>query len=296
MGSWPKNKYYDFKKQIVLSENDGCALEEWSTNYQHFSFAHHPQGFPVFLPPDKLDVSDEYASGDPYTVAENINSDFHKVRIELTLSLVGEALQHNGTPIARILDVGCGEGHITARIKERFPLADVSGFDYSVLAICKATKDGGGIDFCVANAYVPPYCNDYFDVIVCNNIWEHVPDPLHLVFSLKRILKLGGFLIISTPSRYRIENLGRALIGRPCVLAPHHVTEYSVGQVIEQLNFSKFRVLKVVSKPIRTRSGSVKRFILYQIISHPMRLWCKLVGSRHVLESTVFYLSKMVEK
>ena len=136
----------------------------------------------------------------------------------------------------KILDIGCGEGHITAEIQKNFLGAEVSGLDYSISAISYAVEKFPGIDFCVADAYNPLYCDNYFDAVVCNNLWEHIPDPLALLKGMNRILKDGGYIILSTPSRYRFPNLLNVLRGKPPVfMSTHHVTEYSVGQVIEQL-------------------------------------------------------------
>jgi len=37
------------------------------------------------------------------------------------------------------------------------------------------------IDFAVGDAYESPYAKGFFDVVVCNNLWDHVPDPLFLL-------------------------------------------------------------------------------------------------------------------
>jgi len=72
-------------------------------------------------------------------------------------------------------------------------------------------------------------------------------------------------------------------------MSEYHVTEYTVGQVIEQLRFGGFEVIKVFSKPIR---DNYLQFILVKILSPILAL----IGSHHQLESTVFYLAGRVEK
>jgi len=88
-------------------------------------------------------------------------------------------------------------------------------------------------------------------LFVCNNLWEHVADPLNLLSEISRITKARGKLCISTPSRYRLHNLVAALRGRPIeFMSEHHVTEYTVGQVKEQLAFGGYKLLKCYSEPI----------------------------------------------
>jgi hypothetical protein len=104
---------------------------------------------------------------------------------------------------------------------------------------------------------------------------------------MKRVLKPGGLLIISTPSRYRFSNLIKASAGQEIAfMSEHHVTEYTIGQVKEQLRWEGFEVERVYSPPI-----SASNFI-FTMIKAMMRAFLKLIGSHHVLESTVFYSAK----
>jgi SAM-dependent methyltransferase len=153
----PEYKYYDYTNNRPLDlESDGCDLVQWDHLYGDYRFARHPKGFCIFLPPDKLHASDEYADSDPYTVEQNIGSEFHKRRIELTVDLVREAvcLQQN-TP--QILDLGCGQGHITEKIRQALSGIKVTGLDYSVSAIEYAHEHFPEIDFSVGDAYESPY-------------------------------------------------------------------------------------------------------------------------------------------
>ena len=164
----------------------------------------------------------------------------------------------------RILDVGCGEGHITAAIQTQFPQAEITAFDASLSAISRASQSYPDLVFEVANAYEPPYRPDYFDCVVCNNIWEHVPDPLFLLERVSRTLRPDGYLIVSTPSRYNLNNLLRVLVGKPVALAScHHVTEYSVGQVIEQMRWGGFEVERMAGNLVLPANRGMKAFIKF---------------------------------
>ncbi|MGD8484186.1 MAG: class I SAM-dependent methyltransferase [Thioalkalispiraceae bacterium] len=284
-----KHKYYDFTNNRPINLNsDGCALAEWRQRPKGCHFAKHPRGFKVFLPPDKIEACDEYAESDPYTVEQNLDGSFHSRRVELTVDLIRDAVGSlQDTP--RILDLGCGQGHITEKIRQSLDRAEITGLDYSVSAIEYAHEHFPEIDFAVGDAYNNPYSPGYFDVVICNNLWEHVPDPLHLLSRIKRTIKPGGYLIISTPSRYRIGNLIRVLRGKPVTfMSKHHVTEYTVGQVKEQLGYGGFEVKEVKTKPIPAWSikMSIARSIFSRLIS--------MLDSHHQLESTVFYLAKEV--
>lgn len=278
-------KYYSDKKQAIIDlTKESCDLETWNKNYNNEYFCcKHPNGFYVFLNQNLIEVSDEYNGGDPYTVIENLRSDFHQRRLNCTLKLIRNLNTNQGL---KLLDLGCGQGHFTDKIKKEFINFDVYGLDYSISAIYYANSNFKDIDFIVADAYHPPYTDEYFDVIVCNNIWEHVPDPLNLLRAVSRILKPNGLLIISTPSRYRLRNLLRLFLGKEIsFMSNHHVTEYTVGQIIEQLKYGGYKVSEIYSPEIKE-----KRLIL-RIIKNMFFYVIKLMKSNHVLEETVFYSS-----
>ena len=128
--------------------------------------------------------------------------------------------------------------------------------------------------------------------MLCNNLWEHVPDPLRLLESVKRILKPAGYVIISTPSRYRFRNMVRVSLGLPVVfMSKLHVTEYTVGQVLEQLRFSRMKAM-VFDEPLQGPAGGVFRFIAFKLAVPMIRMMLRIVGSHHSPEETVFYLAQ----
>jgi SAM-dependent methyltransferase len=159
--------------------------------------------------------------------------------------------------------------------------------DYAMSAIRYAHRNYPQVSFSVGDAMDPPYIDNLFDLVICNNLWEHVPDPLRMLRAVHQITKPHGYLIISTPSRYRLRNLVRVLRGRPVVfMSPHHVTEYTVGQVAEQLRFGNYTLQDTTTSP--DEYGSVPE----RILSRALNLALRVVGSGHRLESTVFYLAQ----
>ncbi len=286
-------KYYDHHNSRPIDlKKDGCELSSWKELHGKALFARHSKGFLVFVPPDEIAMCDEYKESDPYTVEADIDGEFQNMRIGCTLELIEEAAKKiQGT--LKILDLGCGQGHITSRIKKAYPNSEISGLDYSCSAIEYAHDNFPGIDFIVADAYGSPYDKSYFDIIVCNNLWEHMPDPLLLLKRISTILKPSAFLIISTPSRYRLGNLLRVIRGKSVNLrSKHHVTEYSVGQVIEQVSYGKYKVIKILSKPYEPYATlSFKRKAANMVFSSII----SFTGSHHKLESTVFYLAQKKE-
>ncbi|KAA0072403.1 class I SAM-dependent methyltransferase [Rhodanobacter sp. T12-5] len=60
-----------------------------------------------------------------------------------------------------------------------------------------------------------PFETDSFDVVVFCEVLEHLTvDPLHAMLELKRVLKPGGRLILTTPNAARLENVSAFVEGR----------------------------------------------------------------------------------
>ncbi len=279
------NLYYSEKKKSSINLNiDCCSFELWMKDKGNNDCCKHDNGFYIFLNPDEIESSDEYKDDDPYVVMDQLESDFQQRRLQATLDLIPNEYKKE---TLKLLDIGCGEGHFTDVIKKEFPKFEVHGLDYSVSAIDFAHRTFEDIKFITANAYYPPYHDEYFDIVVCNNLWEHVPDPLQMLRAMKRVLKPNGLLIISTPSRYRFSNLIKASVGQEIAfMSTYHVTEYTIGQVKEQLRWEGFKTERVYSPPIPASN------FVFTIIKGMMRFFLKIINSHHVLESTVFYAAR----
>ena len=106
---------------------------------------------------------------------------------------------------AAVLDAGSGFGqyvHFVSRLGRNFR---VKGIDLKVdeLAICNkffgGERYGGTVSFEKADltTFVEP---DSYDLALCIDVLEHIEDDVTVMRNLRRSLKPGGMLIISTPS------------------------------------------------------------------------------------------------
>jgi SAM-dependent methyltransferase len=262
---------------------EGAPLDAWLRGRADLPYATDPAGFDVFLPPEQLDRTDEYATGDPYGVDETLSSPFHRGRIDAALEQTLLAVGGARSPV--VLDLGCGEGHLLRRVGEAIPGAVLVGLDYSRSAIARAKQIAPGAQLVVADANQCPFPDQSFDVVLCTNLWEHVDAPVALARGIRRLLKPGGQLILSTPARYRLQNLRRVLAGNTVgFMSPMHVTEYSVGQVKEMLAFAGLDIVELHAPRISRHFARAPRRAVMRLAE----LALGTVGSHHVLEPTFF--------
>ncbi len=94
------------------------------------------------------------------------------------------------------LDVACGTGH-GARLLARH--ARVSGVDRDAEAVETALSRVAGT-FLLAEVPPIPFPDDAFDFVVSFETVEHIPDDMGFVREIRRVLRPGGTLLMSTPN------------------------------------------------------------------------------------------------
>ncbi|MER5735430.1 trans-aconitate 2-methyltransferase [Streptomyces sp. NPDC002262] len=126
----------------------------------------------------------------------------------------------NGDRPARIADLGCGPGNVTALLAERWPDAHITGFDLSPEMLERAGKDwsgttsgGGWIDFRPADAahWTPA---EPYDLIVSNAALQWVPNHPESFAAWTGGLRPGGVLAFQVPANFTSPS--HALLGELC--------------------------------------------------------------------------------
>lgn len=100
-------------------------------------------------------------------------------------------------PVGRLLDVGCGQGQFLHRMQEIG--WDVEGVEPDSRA-AEIARSEYGIAVHIGDLHSAKYPDYYFDAVTMNHVIEHVYDPVALLRECRRILKLGGVVVVVTPN------------------------------------------------------------------------------------------------
>lgn len=107
-----------------------------------------------------------------------------------------------------ILDIGCGVGLLIFQIKKIYPDKnifilglDVVRSNIRILIDRKNREANNGILGITGYAEELPILNASIDIILCSEALEHIYDKGKAVREMARVLKPGGRLLISTPSK-----------------------------------------------------------------------------------------------
>lgn len=104
----------------------------------------------------------------------------------------------NGNYI-NILDAGCGNSTLLSALSIIYPTSKLAGLDYSEEAIKMSKLNYHFIDFHCGDILDNKLPINYYDLIICSEVIEHVQKPELLIKQLSANLKIGGTLLITTP-------------------------------------------------------------------------------------------------
>ena len=102
-------------------------------------------------------------------------------------------------PGARLLEIGCSTGYLTRRFLVRG--CDVVGCDINSAALLQARLRHPAVPLACAEAERLPFADQSFDAIVMLEVIEHTFSDASALAEVRRVLRPGGVLILSTPHR-----------------------------------------------------------------------------------------------
>ncbi|MBF0399301.1 MAG: class I SAM-dependent methyltransferase [Magnetococcales bacterium] len=118
---------------------------------------------------------------------------------------------------ATVVDVGCGDGALAGCLVKAGAVVtgvepEAAGRQLAQQEFARRGLPGRFV------AQLAELADDSFDVAVCSDVIEHVEQPEQLLQEIRRVVKPGGMVVVTTPIR---------LTETP--LDPHHVQEFFPG-------------------------------------------------------------------
>lgn len=111
----------------------------------------------------------------------------------------------------RVIEIGCGTGVFSTVLNEGAEYWGVEPEINSFKIACELNKKGKFFNgfFSEIENEIP---NNYFDVVICNDVIEHIPDYLGFLESIKGKMEKDAVLIASVPNVRYIFNLYELLV------------------------------------------------------------------------------------
>jgi SAM-dependent methyltransferase len=170
----------------------------------------------------------------------------------------------------RVLDFGCGEGHFAALLSRAG--AEVVGVDVAEEPLRRARSRNPGLDLLLVEPEAPLSIEDSsFDMVWVGETIEHIADTLGCLSELRRVLRSGGVLLLSTPAHGPLSRLWLGLSQRafrerfdPRSDHLRFYTRRALGDLLADFGFEEMAVREAGGLPGARRvllaSGRRKRF------------------------------------
>jgi 2-polyprenyl-3-methyl-5-hydroxy-6-metoxy-1,4-benzoquinol methylase len=115
----------------------------------------------------------------------------------------------------KMLDLGCGAGGVCVSFANRNNRVVGLDLDKKLINLTKINVSdsednfppSGGVSEILSSGTDLPFEDGTFDLVLCNDVIEHLDKQEELVREIYRVLKEGGYLYLTTPNRrYPVES------------------------------------------------------------------------------------------
>lgn len=103
-----------------------------------------------------------------------------------------------------VLDVSCSTGIMARFLSRYFDRVTGIDIDSSAVEFARSSNDRRNVEFHVMDALHTDFPDNSFSVVVCNQMYEHVPDAGQLLDEIHRVLVPGGVCYFGATNRLKI--------------------------------------------------------------------------------------------
>ncbi len=173
-----------------------------------------------------------------------------------------------------LLDLSCSTGIMTKSLASHFLSTTGIDIDESALVYARENNADQKIRYINADALATGFDDDSFDVIVCNQMYEHVPDPVKLFSEIHRILSPKGVCYFGATSRLKVieTHYGRIpflsylpkpvankylqLLGKGDTYYETLYSYWGLKELVSQFDITDY-TLKIIEDPEKFSAGDV---------------------------------------
>lgn len=181
------------------------------------------------------------------------------------------------SPSGKWLDVGCGLRPYEAY----FPAGSYVGVDINTSGRTASLKAPDHY----YDGQVLPFPDDSFEGVLSTQVLEHVPDPRSLLAEMYRVVKPGGWLVISLPFVWQEHEEPYDFF---------RFTRFGIGGLLKQTGFEVDSIFKDTGA-IETLAVTLNVYITHNLIP-PIRGFSRLValGVCFPIQCTALILQRML--
>lgn len=191
-------------------------------------------------------------------------------RIGVSIDLI----RLRGLKAKRYLDIGCADGRVAKKIGSILGAKEIFGVDISKELVKKAKKEGIRAKVVAVGDEPLPFENSFFDFITMFELIEHLFDPDFALEEINRVLKKGGYLLLSTPNLsywmnritflfgykpYGVDLSTKYILGEPGSIKEAkmagHIRVFNLKALFQILRLYGFTIIETRSVPSGTKNN-----------------------------------------
>ncbi|UNK48977.1 class I SAM-dependent methyltransferase [Lysobacter sp. S4-A87] len=151
---------------------------------------------------------------------------------------------------AAVLNLGCSTGFIDEFLAGH--VASVMGvdIDQDAIALAQERCAASNVRFQVDDAMQLSFADETFDVVICSQVYEHVPDPNQLMKQIHRVLRPGGVCYFAATNRWALMERHHKLpflSWLPAPMADRYVRLLGKGDAYYERHLGYRELLKLAS-------------------------------------------------
>jgi SAM-dependent methyltransferase len=159
-----------------------------------------------------------------------------------------------------VLDIGCGEGRFAASIAG---VEELWGIEPDAKAAATAARVMHRIHNRLYDEVEPELPDDYFDLVVCNDVIEHMTDHDSFLRSIKNKIAPGGVIVGSVPNVRYFKNLFDTIVLKDWdykdegILDRTHLRYFTIKSLDRSLRGAGYEVdlIRPINDNLRIRSS-----------------------------------------
>jgi len=207
---------------------------------------------------NRLTVSEQLEAKNPWYIAEQ--------KLQLTIPAMRELIENRWSIIEKtilmmkknnkeidsflVLDAGCGDGNNLLGLQKVSKNLGIDiqlyALDYNTLRVKRVKEEGGFNNVYCASLLQLPFPKQTFDLVICNQVLEHIPDYMLALHELYRVTKKNSYLLLGVPNEgCFIAQLRNNVLQRSILSNTDHVNFFTVKSLSKYTQLVGYSIKRV---------------------------------------------------
>jgi 2-polyprenyl-3-methyl-5-hydroxy-6-metoxy-1,4-benzoquinol methylase len=189
-------------------------------------------------PEDLWKLYDERSSADFVPSAGSIS----RLRQYFFKRYINRVLRNVSGNRLNVLDYGCGDGLLSLLLSQHPRCGHITASDFHSAAPHYIAQAGGNVCYIPRHDFVKG--SDSYDLILCRQVLEHVPDPVACLSLFRMRMNHNAWILVEVPN---FETVWRRIFGAnwSMLYLPRHLLHYTPESLRAVLKKAGFAVQKL---------------------------------------------------